>query len=67
MGLILAASATAIGIYGIWYSIFAEQFNRYLGFRKSRYEPTLYQRGYVLSGSLVILIVAIGEVVKRLS
>jgi hypothetical protein len=65
MGLTLAVVwATAMGAYGIWYSIFAKEFNRYTGFRKSRYEPKPYQRIVTLAGSLVILIFGVAELVR---
>lgn len=66
IGLILVAYATVMGAYGIWYSIFAKEFNRYTGLRKSRYEPRPYQRILTLAVSITILISGSAELVRLL-
>jgi hypothetical protein len=53
-----------MGVYGIWYSIFAKQFNRFPGLRRLRYEPRPYQRVLTFAGSLIILVVGFTELMR---
>jgi len=50
-----------MSVYGIWYSIYAKEFNRYIGFKRSRYEPKPWERFFTLAGCLTILITALAK------
>ena len=64
MGMVLVGWVALMGAYGIWYSIYAQQFNRYTKLKKSRYERRLYERILTFTTSLTILICAFAELVR---
>jgi hypothetical protein len=63
MGLALVLLATATAAYGVWHSVFAEEFTARdsYGRAKHRYKPRLHQRVALLAACLTILIAGLAE------
>ena len=67
IGMIVVLWATALGVYGVWYSLAAKEFtvrHHFSGRAKYRYKPLLIVRIMVFAVSVTILIAGLAEIAR---